>query len=61
MVGKIDTEFKAANVRIDSVGLNFIIAHLSVGSIQIALGRPITVVRPRGMYISSHMIGTLES
>ena len=47
-VGFIDTVFFGSDVKVDFVGLNFIIAHLRVGNIQIALGKPINVVPQRG-------------
>lgn len=43
----------AVNVQVDFLGLNFIIAHLRVGNMQIALGKPIEVIAPRGMIIQT--------
>lgn len=43
-VGTIDTEFFAQDVQVDFQGLNFIIAHLRVGNVQIAIGKPVEVV-----------------
>ena len=48
LVGKIDTAFISPDVQVDFVGLNFIIAHLRVGNIQIALGKAVNVISPRG-------------
>ena len=47
--GTIEQTFVAVDVQVDFLGLNFIIAHLRVGNMQIALGKPIEVISPRGM------------
>lgn len=47
-VGDIETAFFGQDVQIDFVGNNFIIAHLRVGDIQIALGKPVVVIPRRG-------------
>ncbi len=44
LVGKIDTLFFAQDVQVDFEGQNFIIAHLRVGSVQIALGKQVEVL-----------------
>lgn len=41
--GKLGDRFFAENVQINFVGENFIIAHLQVGNIHIAIGQHITV------------------
>lgn len=46
--GSIKTVFTSYVVLTD-LGSNFIIAHLKIGSIQIALGKPVVGIRPRGM------------
>lgn len=40
--------FQAIDVQVDFEGVNFIIAHLRVGSMQIALGQPIDTTPPKG-------------
>jgi len=47
-VGKITTTFSPDEVLINFEGLNFIIAHLKVGHVQIAIGKPIQVTQPQG-------------
>ena len=42
--GNLNSTFFAQDVQIDFVGVNFIIAHLKVGEIHIAIGKSITVV-----------------
>ena len=41
--GKLEDRFFAENVRINFEGENFIIAHLKVGNIHIAIGQEILV------------------
>eukprot|EP00731_Ephydatia_muelleri_P018478 Em0011g518a len=56
--GSIKTVFTSYVVLTD-LGSNFIIAHLKIGSIQIALGKPVVGIRPRvcGDNICSPIIG----
>ena len=45
--GSLDQKFFARDVQIQFVGVNFIIAHLKVGDIHIAIGQSITVTRQK--------------
>ena len=58
--GTISTQFDA-EVRINFEGTNFMIAHIRVGNIQIALGKEILVIPPRGKYILTIVIRTRHS
>lgn len=49
LVGNLDTVFFAMNVKVDFEGTNFIIAHLRVGNVQIALGKSVIVTPRRGI------------
>ena len=48
LVGNFQSDFFAEGVQIDYEGLNFLIAHLRVGDIQIAIGKSVEVILPRG-------------
>ena len=58
LVGNIDTQFFAQDVQVDFEGLNFIIAHLRVGNIQIALGKQVEVV-PRKCMLEHFFVNIL--
>lgn len=48
--GSLNQKFFAQDVQINFVGENFIIAHLKVGDIHVAIGRLITVTRQRSEF-----------
>ncbi len=47
-VGEIGAIFAPEEVKINFEGLNFIIAHIKVGHVQVAIGKPIEVLKPQG-------------
>lgn len=55
-VGNVDSLFSAED-QIDFVGQNFIIVHLRVGNIQIAIGKSVDVTPQRGKFRGQSTIG----
>ena len=49
LVGNIHTLFFSQDVKVDFKGLNFIVAHLKVGNIQIALGKQVEVLPKKSL------------
>lgn len=48
--GTLNDRFFAQDVQINFVGENFIIAHLKIGDVHIAIGQHITVTAKRSEY-----------